>query len=58
MFANNRSVCSEAGVAKVLMGYKLLLASYVGGSGGGDHWRGIVLRSCLMLEFHCVWFVW
>ena len=36
--ANNRRVCSEAGVAKVLMGYELLLASYVGGSGGGDHW--------------------
>ena len=36
--ASNRRVCSEAGVAKVLMGNKLLLASYVGGSGGGDHW--------------------
>ena len=31
--ASNKRVCSEAGVAKVLMGYKLLLASYVGSSG-------------------------
>ena len=30
--ANNRRVCSEAVIVKVLMGYKLLLASYVGSS--------------------------
>ena len=31
--ASNKRVCCEAGVTKVLMGYKLLLASYVGGYG-------------------------
>ena len=33
--ANNIRVCCEAGFVKVLMAYKLLLATYVGGSGGG-----------------------
>ena len=38
--ANNISVCSEAGIAKVLMGYQLLLASYVGSSGSSGKTTG------------------